>query len=194
MFILPLDICCSAESFEPAIYLFGWIPCTGFHCPLPIAISTPICSAHLIASDSLFLLLVPPFKGLLVLFGKNNRSSSQAVKDILKGNKTKVLEVCYKTPYLCTTPQGRDGYSGRGDQWKKKGLTWVRRGNRKKKKKKNFKSFLEVRKRFLPLQSQRKRRETEKDKEGPGAHRNIADTEVEAQKFFKKTQSCKRDE
>ena len=25
-------------------------------------------------------------------------------------------------------------------------------------------------------------------------HRNIADTEVEAQKFFKKTQSCKRDE
>jgi hypothetical protein len=64
----------------------------------------------------------------------------------------------------------------------------------KKEKEKNFKSFLEVRKRFLPLQSQRKRRETQKDKEGPGAHRNIADTEVEAQKFFKKTQSCKRDE
>jgi hypothetical protein len=65
-----------------------------FSFPLPIAISTPICSAHLIASDSLFLLLVPPFKGLLVLFGKNNRSSSQAVTDILKGNKTKGLEVC----------------------------------------------------------------------------------------------------
>ncbi|WP_454879243.1 hypothetical protein [Sphingobacterium detergens] len=53
---------------------------------------------------------------------------------------------------------------------------------------------MEVQKRFLPLQSQRKRRETEKDKEERNAHRNIADTEVEAQKFFKKTQSCKRDE
>ena len=50
----------------------------------------------------------------------------------------------------------------------------------KKKKKKNFKSFLEVQKRFLPLQSQRKRRETKKDKEERNAHRNIADTEVEA--------------
>ncbi|MGJ1239395.1 hypothetical protein ACR79N_25775 [Sphingobacterium siyangense] len=53
---------------------------------------------------------------------------------------------------------------------------------------------MEVQKRFLPLQSQRKRREKQNDKEGRNAHRNIADTEVEATKFFKKTQSCKRDE
>ncbi|MFC3353784.1 hypothetical protein [Sphingobacterium zeae] len=53
---------------------------------------------------------------------------------------------------------------------------------------------MEVQKRFLPLQSQRKRRENKKDKEGRNVHRNIADTEVEATKFFKKTQSCKRDE
>jgi hypothetical protein len=46
------------------------------------------------ASDSLFLLLVPPFKGLLVLFYKKNPPSSQPVTDILKGNKTKGLEVC----------------------------------------------------------------------------------------------------
>ncbi len=42
----------------------------------------------------------------------------------------------------------------------------IKRGNRKKGKEKNFKSFLEVPKRFLPLQSQRKRRGTKKDKEG----------------------------
>jgi len=49
MFILPLDICCSAESFEPAIYLFGWIPCTGFHCPLQsryLLPSVPFISLH----------------------------------------------------------------------------------------------------------------------------------------------------
>ncbi|PUV23172.1 hypothetical protein DCO56_19900 [Sphingobacterium athyrii] len=60
----------------------------------------------------------------------------------------------------------------------------VRRRNWKKKKKKNFKSFLEVQKRFLPLQSQRKRRENKKDKDGPGAYQNIADTEVEAREVL----------
>ena len=64
----------------------------------------------------------------------------------------------------------------------------------KREKKKNFRKFLEVQKRFLPLQSQRKRREKQNDKEGRNAYRNMADTEVEATKFFKKTQSCKRDE
>jgi len=82
------------KALSRPIYLFGWIPCTGFHCPLPIAISTPICSAQLIVSDSLFLLLVPVFKGLLELSCKKNRSSSQAVKGVLKENKTKGLEVC----------------------------------------------------------------------------------------------------
>jgi len=36
----------------------------------------------------------------------------------------------------------------------------------KREKKKNFRKFLEVQKRFLPLQSQRKRRENKKDKDG----------------------------
>ncbi|WP_227550382.1 hypothetical protein, partial [Sphingobacterium paramultivorum] len=54
----------------------------------------------------------------------------------------------------------------------------------KKKKKKNLKKFLEVQKRFLPLQSQRKRREKQNDKEGRNAYRNIADTEVEARKVL----------
>ena len=77
---------------------------------------------------------------------------------------------------------------------KKEGFngSWTRKPEEGREK--NLKSFLEVRKRFLPLQSRRKRRDTEKDKEESGAHRNIADTEVEAGKFFKKTQSCKRDE
>ncbi|WET69470.1 MULTISPECIES: hypothetical protein [unclassified Sphingobacterium] len=47
-----------------------------------------------------------------------------------------------------------------------------------------MKKFLEVQKRFLPLQSQRKRREKQNDKEGRNAHRNIADTEVEARKVL----------
>ncbi|WP_147420850.1 hypothetical protein, partial [Sphingobacterium siyangense] len=67
---------------------------------------------------------------------------------------------------------------------------YFKRGNRKKGKEKNFKKFLEVQKRFLPLQSQRKRREKQNDKERRNAYRNKADTEVEATKFFKKTQSC----
>ena len=54
----------------------------------------------------------------------------------------------------------------------------------KEKRKKNFKKFLEVQKRFLPLQSQRKRRENKKDKERRNAYRNIADTEVEAAKVL----------
>ena len=54
----------------------------------------------------------------------------------------------------------------------------------KREKKKNFRKFLEVQKRFLPLQSQRKRREKQNDKEGRNAYRNIADTEVEARKVL----------
>ncbi|WP_231585169.1 hypothetical protein, partial [Sphingobacterium sp. Ag1] len=54
----------------------------------------------------------------------------------------------------------------------------------KREKKKNFRKFLEVQKRFLPLQSQRKRREKQNDKEGRNACRNIADTEVEASKVL----------
>ncbi|CAM3803678.1 hypothetical protein [Sphingobacterium prati] len=157
------------------------------------------------ASDSLFLLLVPVVKGLLELSCKKNLAPFQVVKGEMKIIRTKGLELCPKSPYLCTTPQGRDGCFARKNHEKKKGLSeawqglksrsdYFKRRNRKKKKKKNFRSFLEVQKRFLPLQSQRKRRETKKDKEGRNAHRNIADTEVEAQKFFKKTQSCKRDE
>ena len=68
--------------------------------------------------------------------------------------------------------------------WKKKGLTRVKRRNRKKRKEKNFKKFLEVQKRFLPLQSQRKRRENKKKIKTAQCHRNIADTEVEAQKVL----------
>jgi len=63
------------------------------------------------------------FKGLLELFCKKNLPSLQAVKGILKENKTKVLEVIIKTPYLCTTPQGRDGCSERRNHEKKKGLS-----------------------------------------------------------------------
>jgi len=51
------------------------------------------------------------------------------------------LEVCPKTPYLCTTPQGRDGYFERRGHEKKKGLTEVRRGNRKKGKEKKLQKF-----------------------------------------------------
>ena len=78
---------------RPSICWAGF-PVQDFSCPLPIAISTSICSAHLIASDSPFLLLVPVVKGLLELSCKKNRSSSQAVKDTLKENKTKGLELC----------------------------------------------------------------------------------------------------
>ncbi|WP_313264458.1 hypothetical protein, partial [Sphingobacterium sp.] len=52
--------------------------------------------------------------------------------------RTKGLEVCPKTPYLCTTPQGRDGYFERKNHEKKKGLTRVERGNRKKRKEKKL--------------------------------------------------------
>ncbi len=93
---------------------------------------------------------------------KNNRPPVQRVRAKTEKISTEVLEVCSKSSYLCTTPQGRVGCSGKSSHERKKGLTGVKRGNRKGKKKKNFKSFLEVRKRFLPLQSRRKRRRNKK--------------------------------
>jgi len=59
------------------------------------------------------------------------------------------LEVCSYTPYLCTTPQGRDGYLERRNPEKKKGLrevwqdlksrpVYFKRGNRKKGKEKKL--------------------------------------------------------
>ncbi|MBB1644061.1 hypothetical protein [Sphingobacterium sp. UME9] len=64
--------------------------------------------------------------------------------------RTKGLEVIVKTPYLCTTPQGRDGCFERGNHEKKKGLreawqdlksrsVYFKRGNRKKGKEKKLK-------------------------------------------------------
>jgi len=35
--------------------------------------------------------------------------------------RTKGLEVIVKTPYLCTTPQGRDGYPEKGNPEKRRG-------------------------------------------------------------------------
>jgi len=47
----------------------------------------------------------------------------QQVNVNIKKCLTKVLEVIIKTPYLCTTPQGRDGCFERRNHEKKKGLS-----------------------------------------------------------------------
>ncbi len=93
---------------------------------------------------------------------KKNRPPVQRVRLKTEKISTEGLEVCYKSFYLCTTPQGRAGCSGKSSHERKKGSTVAERGNRKKKAKKNFRKFLEVRKRFLPLQSRRKRRRNKK--------------------------------
>jgi len=51
---------------------------------------------------------------------KKNLAPLQAVKGKMKIIRTKGLEVCPKTPYLCTTPQGRDGYFERRDHEKRR--------------------------------------------------------------------------
>ncbi len=72
-----------------------------------------------------------------------------------------------KTPYLCTTPQGGDGYFGRGDHEKKKGLTEVRRGNREREKeKKTSKVFWNFKKDFYLCSPNGNGGKQKKDKEG----------------------------
>ena len=61
---------------------------------------------------------------------------------------------------------------------------------RKEKRKKTLKVFWKFRKDSYLCSPNGNGGENKNDKEGPGAHRNTADTEVEATKFFKKTQSC----
>ncbi len=53
---------------------------------------------------------------------KKNLTPLQVVKRKMKIIRTKGLEVCPKTPYLCTTPQGRNGCFERRNHEKKKGL------------------------------------------------------------------------
>ncbi len=71
---------------------------------------------------------------------------------------------------------------------------YFKRGNRKKGKEKKlqkvFGSSEKISTFAVPTETEGK---TKKIKTA-WCHRNIADTEVEATKFFKKTQSCKRDE
>ncbi len=61
-----------------------------------------------------------PFQPSDHLFYKKNLAPLQAVKDKMKIIRTKGLEVCPKTPYLCTTPQGRDGYFERRSHEKRR--------------------------------------------------------------------------
>jgi hypothetical protein len=63
----------------------------------------------------------------------------------------------------------------------------------KSEKKKTSKSFWKFKKDFY-LCSPNGNEGKNKAIKTAQCHRNIADTEVEATKFFKKTQSCKRDE
>lgn len=72
-------------------------------------------------------------------------------------------------------------------------VSWTQKPE-KRKRKKTSEVFWKFKKDFYLCSPNGNGGKQKKDKEGPGAHRNIADTEVEAQKFFKKTQSCKRDE
>jgi hypothetical protein len=58
-------------------------------------------------------------------------------------------------------PMKKEGFK-RVRQDLKSRSVYFKHGNRKKEKEKNFRKFLEVQKRFLPLQSQRKRREKQK--------------------------------
>ena len=83
----------------------------------------------------------PLFCGPGAVGFKKNRPPVQQVRLKTEKISTEGLEVCYKSFYLCTTPQGRVGCSGRSSHERKKGLTGVKRGNRKGKTKKNFKSF-----------------------------------------------------
>jgi hypothetical protein len=68
---------------------------------------------------------------------------------------------------------------------KKKGLTRVERGNRKREKEKKLQKVFGSSKKIstfaVPTETKGK---TKKDKEGRNAYRNIADTEVEAAKVL----------
>uniref|UniRef100_UPI0025DC8526 hypothetical protein n=1 Tax=uncultured Sphingobacterium sp. TaxID=182688 RepID=UPI0025DC8526 len=98
------------------------------------------------------------------------------------------MEVCSQTSYLCTTPQGGDGYFERRNPEKKKGLREVwqdlkscpdyfKRGNRKKGKEKKlqkvFGSSEKISTFAVPTETEGK---TKKIKTAQ-CHRNIADTE-----------------
>ena len=77
----------------------------------------------------------------------------------------------------------KEGFNGR----------WTQKPEKEKEKKlqKFFGSSEKISTFAVPTETEGKQK---KDKDRRNAYRNIADTEVEAQKFFKKTQSCKRDE
>ncbi|MEI2275231.1 hypothetical protein OHD16_24120 [Sphingobacterium sp. ML3W] len=94
------------------------------------------------------------------------------------------MEVIIKRSYLCTTPQGRDGYFERRDHEKKKGLTGVRRGNRKKGKEKKLQKFFGISKKIstfaVPTETEGDRKKIKRAQ----CHRNIADTEVEAREVL----------
>jgi len=77
---------------------------------------------------------------------------------------------------------------------KKQGLTEVERGNRKREKEKKLQKFFGISKKISTFAVPTETEGNKKKIKRAQCHRNIADTEVEAQKFFKKTQSCKRDE
>ncbi len=51
---------------------------------------------------------------------KNNRPPVQRVRAKTEKIRTEVLEVCSKSFYLCTTPQGRAGCSGRSSHEKRR--------------------------------------------------------------------------
>ncbi len=68
---------------------------------LPPALAAPVCG--------------PGAGGL-----KNNRPPVQRVRAKTEKISTEVLEVCSKSFYLCTTPQGRAGCSGRSSHEKRR--------------------------------------------------------------------------
>jgi len=67
---------------------------------------------------------------------------------------------------------------------KKEGFNGVRRGNPEREKKKTLKVFWKFRKDSYLCSPNGNGGENKNDKEGPSAHRNTADTEVEAEKVL----------